>query len=185
MSTHESKSPIGPYTLKPVACLPHDERAYVVAREVAALIAASRPTARVEHIGSTAVPGCAGKGIVDLVVLYAEGELESTRDALDAIGFQRQVYGMPFPESRPMRVGTYVYDGTTYHVHAHVVREDTAEARALLAFREALRTDPLLAARYVDAKRVILARGIADGRQYTERKAAFIVAESERLATGR
>jgi GrpB-like predicted nucleotidyltransferase (UPF0157 family) len=183
--TNDAGSPIGPYTLKPVACLPYDPRALIVARDVTALIVGRRPAVRVEHIGSTAVPGCAGKGIVDLVVLYAEGDLEATRDALDALGFQRQTYGMPFPESRPMRVGTYIYDGMTYHLHVHVVQAGTDEATSLLAFREALRADARMAARYVKAKREIVARGVADGRQYTEHKAAFIVSEIERLRSGR
>ena len=41
---------------------------------------------RVEHIGSTSVPGCAGKGIIDLMVLYPVGGLEHARQVLDSLG---------------------------------------------------------------------------------------------------
>jgi hypothetical protein len=54
---------IGPYENRPAECRDYDPRAAVVAREVIGLISAHLPAARAEHVGSTAVPGCAVKGI--------------------------------------------------------------------------------------------------------------------------
>jgi GrpB-like predicted nucleotidyltransferase (UPF0157 family) len=48
------------------------------------------PEVIVEHVGSTAVPGCAGKGAIDLLVPYREGELEPVKEILEQLGFQRQ-----------------------------------------------------------------------------------------------
>ena len=61
---------IGPYRSGPAACHEHDPRSAEVARAVAALIEPRLPGAVVEHIGSTSVPGCAGKGIIDLMLLW-------------------------------------------------------------------------------------------------------------------
>lgn len=132
---------------------PWDPRAPEVARRVAKLIQSRMPDARVEHVGSSAIPGCAGKGIVDLLVMYPPGRLAAARDTLDGLGFQRQGGVDPFPEERPMRLGTYNYDGETFRLHAHVIAEDDPESRELIFFRDHLREHPELVEEYVAAKR--------------------------------
>ena len=63
----QSAKPIGPYERLPASVLPWDPRTVTVADAVTTLVAERRPDLAVEHIGSTAVPGLPGKGIVDLV----------------------------------------------------------------------------------------------------------------------
>jgi GrpB-like predicted nucleotidyltransferase (UPF0157 family)/mannose-6-phosphate isomerase-like protein (cupin superfamily) len=130
----------------------------------------------VEHIGSTAVPGCAGKGIVDLMILYPPGQLAEVRDMLDLLGFQRQTGRDPFPEERPMRVGSVKYDGCRFQLHAHVIVSDSHEARELRAFRERLRREPALLEKYVALKRQLIGAGITDRLDYCIRKGEFIAA---------
>ena len=60
------ETPIGPYPRLPLQVRPPDPGAVVVARAVAGLVAARRPDLVVEHLGSSAVPGLPGKGVVDL-----------------------------------------------------------------------------------------------------------------------
>jgi GrpB-like predicted nucleotidyltransferase (UPF0157 family) len=165
---------MSPYFLQPPACHDYDPRAAEVARRIAEIITRLLPMVTVEHIGSTAVPGCAGKGVVDLMVLYPEGQLEVTRETLDALGFQPQTAGHLFPESRPMRVGALKHQRRTYRVHAHVIAVTSPEAAALRAFRERLRADPQIRAAYVEWKRSILAAGVTDARAYTQMKSSFI-----------
>lgn len=38
----------------------------------------------------SAVPGCAGKGVIDLLIPYGEGDLEPVKNTLQEPGFQRQ-----------------------------------------------------------------------------------------------
>jgi GrpB-like predicted nucleotidyltransferase (UPF0157 family)/mannose-6-phosphate isomerase-like protein (cupin superfamily) len=166
--------PIGPYEHRPAACLDHDPRAAEVTRRVGELVAGRLPGVAVEHVGSTSVPGCPGKGVVDLMVLYPPGELARTRDALDAMGFQRQGGPDPWPEDRPMRVGSLDHDGDRFLLHAHVVAADAPEVAELRAFRDRLRADPDLVARYAEHKRVILASGVTDTRDYCLRKGEFV-----------
>src|SRR6266700_2240044 len=90
-------SHIKTYAILPPAYIEYDPLAPDVAARVGALIEAAAPWARVEHIGSTAIPGCAGKGIVDLVALYPRGKLAATRRAVDGLGFQPQRAGHEFP----------------------------------------------------------------------------------------
>jgi hypothetical protein len=112
---------IGPYEERHAVCEDHDPKATEVAKQVSATICSCLPGVTVEHVGSTAIPRCAGKGIVDLMLLYPEGQLPAVRDVLDALGFQRQTTRDPFPEDRPMRTGSVVYEGTTFLLHVHVI----------------------------------------------------------------
>src|SRR4029077_2558800 len=155
-------------------CGDYDPRTGDVARKIATLIESHLPGVIVEHIGSTSVPGCAGKGIVDLMLLYPDGQLAAARDILDAMGFQRQTSRDPFPEERPMRIGSIVYDGTTFLLHVHVIAASSPEARELRRFRDRLRADPDLVASYVAPKRAILASGVTDSVDYCIRKGEFI-----------
>ena len=97
---------IGPYDDRQAVCQDFDPKAIEVAKQVSATIRSYLPGVTVEHFGSTSVPGCAGKGIVDLMLLYPEGQLAAARDVLDALGFQKQTTRDPFPEDRPMRTGS-------------------------------------------------------------------------------
>lgn len=179
MIADEPAKPIGTYTSiryeDPAdAFRLYDGRYPAVAATVAALIERQAPFVRVEHVGSTAIPGCDGKGVIDLLVTYPAGRLAEARDAVDALGFQRQTNRDPFPEERPVRVGTIRYDGEEFRIHAHVVAEGSPEAAEQLGFRDRLRAEPTLAAEYVAGKRAVLARGVRDSTEYNAGKDAFI-----------
>jgi GrpB-like predicted nucleotidyltransferase (UPF0157 family) len=165
---------IGPYPIQPPVCVESDPGTRDVAQQIAQRITATLPALTVEPIGSTAIPGCAGKGIVDLMVLYPKGYLEAAKEVLRSLGFQQQTVGHIHPETRPMRVGSLKYRGRLYRLHLHVIAADSPEVTALRAFRECLRVDPELVAAYVARKKTILAAGVIDCRAYTEMKSAFI-----------
>jgi SAM-dependent methyltransferase len=170
----QSERIVGPYEDRQAVCQEYDPRAVEVAQQVAVTIRSHLPAALVEHIGSTSVPGCAGKGIVDLMLLYPDGELATAREVLDALGFQRQSTRDPFSEDRPMRTGSVTYDGTTFLLHVHVIAATSIEAETLRRFRDRLRADADLVAAYVAAKKANLASGISDSVDYCLHKGEFI-----------
>jgi GrpB-like predicted nucleotidyltransferase (UPF0157 family) len=108
------------------------------------------------------------------MLLYPAGQLETARDVLDQLGFQRQTTRDPFPEARPMRTGSLAHDGTTFLLHVHVLAAASAEVGQLRAFRDRLRADPELVRAYMAAKRAILADGCTDSIDYCTRKGEFI-----------
>src|SRR5882672_5026618 len=59
---------------------PYDIRFPLVAAQVASLVRDRMPNVTVEHIGSTAVPGCGGKGVIDVMVVCAPEFLERVKD---------------------------------------------------------------------------------------------------------
>ena len=166
---------IGPYEKLPAMCLPYDPRAPEVARRVAEMIETRMPEVTVEHIGSTSAPGCAGKGVVDLLIVYRDaGQLEAIKRVLGELGFQRQVSRDPWPEDRPMRTGSLDHDGARFRLHVHVVPVDLEEPARDRAFRDRLRSDPRLLEAYVARKREIIEGGTTDSLDYSVAKGSFI-----------
>jgi GrpB-like predicted nucleotidyltransferase (UPF0157 family) len=166
-----------PYPAPHPALRPWNRRAPEAADRVVALIAERLPETTIEHVGSSSVPGCAGKGILDLVIPYRDdAQLAAINEALFALGFGRQRNRDPFPETRPMRTGAFDHEGETFLLHVHVVPESTHETAEFLDFRDRLRADPVLVAKYVAAKRAILDAGVRDGDDYAMRKGEFIAA---------
>jgi ribosomal-protein-alanine N-acetyltransferase len=161
----------------PAAFLPYNPRFADVAARLGNEIREVEPILRVEHVGSSAVPGCGGKGILDLLVMYPPNGLEAAKRALATLGYQHQPHRNPFPEDRPMRVGRVEYDGAEFNIHAHVVAEDSVEAADLIRFRDRLRSDPALRAAYEAEKKRILVAGVLDSTDYSEIKGAFVQRE--------
>lgn len=172
-----SDPPIRPYPHPgpPAALRPWNPRTPHTAARVIALIANRLPGTTIEHVGSSSIPGCAGKGYLDFVIPYRDAaHLAAINTALFALGFGRQRNRDPFPETRPMRTGVIDHGGQSFLLHVHVVPETSHEMEELCGFRDRLRVDPELVAAYVAAKRAILASGIRDGEEYAVAKGRFI-----------
>jgi 5-(carboxyamino)imidazole ribonucleotide synthase len=171
-----SELPIRPYERVPSAFHPWDPRTADVARELARLIDSARPGTRVEHVGSSSVPGLPGKNVVDLGIEADPDEIPALTDALRSLGFGRQDGLAPFPPTRPMLMGNIVHDGTSFRVHCHVMPPGRHELRELIGFRDALRADPVLLDAYAEQKRQIVeAAPEGEANQlYTVRKSDFV-----------
>jgi GrpB-like predicted nucleotidyltransferase (UPF0157 family) len=168
---------VGTYERRPAVCSEWDPRAPEVAAILIDAITSLAPSLTVEHVGSTAVPGCAGKGVIDLLVVYRPGELEVATTALDDLGFQPQTGDDVFPEDRPMRHGSLVHGDATFRTHAHVIAADSTEVQELIGFRDKLRGDPSLVERYVARKREIITGGVSDSLEYAKSKGSFVEKE--------
>jgi GrpB-like predicted nucleotidyltransferase (UPF0157 family) len=110
---------------------------------------------QIEHVGSTAVPGLAGKPTVDIAVGVEAIELPPEAvDALAAAGFHRQA-----DETRPWERRFVEGDDFPRAVIVHVLEWQGWKWRELIRFRDALRDDSELAAEYEELKRSLLRRG--------------------------
>ena len=172
---HPSDAPIGRYVRVPVAVHEADPHAPEAASCLIALIAARWPGAPAEHVGSSAVPGLAGKNTIALLLAAPPAHLPAITKALHELGFQPQ-HPAAFPLTRPMLWGTFGHGATTYRVHVHVVPADDPEVAAMRGFRDALCADPVLRRRYVALKRAIVAGGPADPVAFTKAKHDWIAA---------
>jgi GrpB-like predicted nucleotidyltransferase (UPF0157 family) len=173
--TAPSKPPIGPYRRAPVQVHQADPHAPEAARRLIELIATRWPGTPADHIGSSAVAGLAGKGIIDLLLPAEPADIPAITKALLELGFQPQ-RPAAFPPTRPMLWGTFRHGTTTYGVHVHVVPASSPEVVAMRGFRDALRADPVLRRRYAALKRAIVAGGPADPVAFTRAKHDWIAA---------
>ena len=174
MTRYGPDPPIGPYRRVPVQVHQADPDAPEVARRLIALIATRWPATPAEHIGSSAVPGLAGKGTIDLLLAAEPTHVPAITEVLLELGFQPQVPAA-FPATRPMLWGAFRHGPTEYRVHVHVVPAASPEVAAMLGFRDALRADPCLRRRYAALKRAIVEGGPVDPVTFTRAKHDWIV----------
>jgi 5-(carboxyamino)imidazole ribonucleotide synthase len=172
--------PIGTYERRTAEVHPWDPKTVEVARRVTELITEQRPDLVVEHIGSTAVEGLPGKGIVDLSMQVPPDQIPGIVEMLYGLGFGPQPGPDPWPPTRPMPVGAYEHEGETYRIHLHVQPLGGDMPRDL-AFRDALRSDPELRRQYRALKEGITKGGAVDGFAYTHSKTTWILGVYRKL----
>ena len=126
----------------------------------------------IEHIGSTSVPGLAAKPIVDLVVVVDSDDVDAAIERLSGLGYvHRGNLGVAGREAFDVPAGERVH-------HLYVSPLDSEELRAQLTFRDRLRTDPELAARYETLKRALAVTFRNDRPGYTDAKTDFVTTHS-------
>jgi GrpB-like predicted nucleotidyltransferase (UPF0157 family) len=135
--------------------------------------------ARLEHIGSTAVPGLAGKPIIDLQLSVRSIEpLDAYAAPLERLGYfhvpDPEVAGRQFFAKPPERPRTH---------HVHVVERGGTDERRHLAARDFLRTHPDDAAAYEALKRRLAADHPSDRLAYIKGKEPFMAALEKRALT--
>ena len=124
----------------------------------------------IHHVGSTAVPGLAAKPIVD--ILAGVHDLEAARAAfrpLAAIGYRRREHR---PEAHAFSKPAGVEWWQATH-GLHLTEPGSDLWRERLAFRDALRADPDLAAEYQEWKLRHTRRAGAPG-PYSDDKRPFV-----------
>jgi GrpB-like predicted nucleotidyltransferase (UPF0157 family) len=181
--THPSDAPIGRYVRVPVEVHEADPHAPEAASRLIALIAARWPGAPAEHVGSSAVPGLAGKNTIDLLLAAEPAHVPAITQVLLQLGFQPQTPAA-FPATRPMLWGAFRHRATAYRVHVHVVPASSPEVAAMRGFRDALRADPLLRRQYAALKQAIVAGGPIDPVAFTKAKHDWVVAALGQLGLG-
>jgi GrpB-like predicted nucleotidyltransferase (UPF0157 family) len=126
---------------------------------------------RIEHVGSTSVPGLAAKPIIDIDVVVAdETQVPVALASIESAGY-RWVGNMDV-EGREAFEPVETPPLATHHLYL-VVENNRAHIDHWL-LRDALVDSPVLIERYAQLKRenVMLSKG--DGVRYTALKAAFV-----------
>jgi GrpB-like predicted nucleotidyltransferase (UPF0157 family) len=120
---------------------------------------------RIEHIGSTSVPGLAAKPIVDILVAVDDPDDEAAFvPALEATGYVLRVRE---PGHRMLRT-------PERDVHVHIWRDGSPEIERYLLFRDRLRASAEDRAAYERLKRALAAREWDDMNDYANAKGALI-----------
>jgi GrpB-like predicted nucleotidyltransferase (UPF0157 family) len=136
--------------------------------------------ARIEHIGSTSVPGLPAKPIIDICVGLTDlRHAEDRIGALESLGYEYvPEYEALLPDRRYFRRPGR--RPRTHHVHC-CVWGGPIWTRHLL-FRDYLRSEPRVAGEYGALKRLLVGRHSDDRTAYTEAKDPFITRVLERAS---
>ena len=127
---------------------------------------------RIEHVGSTSVPGLAAKPIVDLdAILRSGGDREEAIARLARLGYlHRGNLGIPGREAFTLR-GSGPSPGAH---HLYLCDPASAEWRRHLLFRDALRADAALVAAYAALKWRLANLHPQNRDAYTAAKTEFV-----------
>lgn len=127
---------------------------------------------RVDHVGSTAVPGLAAKPIIDLQLSVASIDpVEPYREPLERLGY----LFVPDPGSPDLHLFAKPPERPRTH-HLHVCESGSEHERRHIGVRDFLRANPREAAEYEALKRHLAAEHPEDRLAYIEGKDAFMAA---------
>src|SRR5918911_5008403 len=118
--------------------------------------ALGRAALRIEHIGSTSVPGLAAKPIIDVLVVVPDSADESAYlPQLEAAGYVLRVREPDWNEHRMFRT-------PEQDVHIHIYSAGCPEIERNLTFRDRLRQNIDDRRRYEQTKRELATKDWAD-----------------------
>lgn len=137
----------------------------------------------IEHIGSTSVAGLCAKPVLDIMLgVQGLASVMSRVTGLERLGYQ---YRPEYEVEMPHRRYFVRPEGRQLRIHLHAVVQESEAWCNHLAFRDALRTNPALAAEYATLKRALAEAHRGNKAAYTEAKAPFIAGVLVRFPASR
>jgi GrpB-like predicted nucleotidyltransferase (UPF0157 family) len=123
---------------------------------------------RVEHVGSTAVPGLAAKPIIDLYAVVDEEALPEAISRLEAVGYEHEGdLGVPGRDG-------FAWPPGEWRHHLYLCAPHHEGLDEVVRFRDYLRAHPTDAAAYADLKRALAEEHRDDREAYARGKSAFV-----------
>jgi GrpB-like predicted nucleotidyltransferase (UPF0157 family) len=159
----------------PIELVPHDPAWAILYEDAASGIrrALGSIALRIDHVGSTSIPGIVAKPVIDIRILVESYDPEAMyTDPLSSLGFAYDHRDEGHVLFKGMR------ERTKFNVH--VVQKDEPDADSMVVFRDYLRSHPGEARRYEELK-IGLAERHRDGDAYASAESSY-VSEVIRLA---
>ena len=137
---------------------------------------------RVEHVGSTAVPGLVAKPIID--IMFGVKSLEASRPAIDV----RVRNGYEYSPYKTAVMYWFCKPSDAFRTHhLHLIPFASLLWHERIKFHDLLRLDPALANEYAALKKQLTARYRQDRETYTEQNCPLsnVSLNAARSASGR
>lgn len=125
---------------------------------------------KIEHVGSTAIEGLGGKGLVDILVGISD--IKKAGQKLEKAGYRPGKNGST-PE-RLVFAHDYTYKGEERMVHVHVTKFNSRDWKEIIGFRNYLMCHPKTVEKYVKTKKESVKKAKGDGAIYRKNKESFI-----------
>jgi GrpB-like predicted nucleotidyltransferase (UPF0157 family) len=123
---------------------------------------------RIEHVGSTSVPGLMAKPIIDILLVVPDSADEPRYvPQLQGAGYVLRIREPEWFEHR-------LFKGPDIDINLHVFSPGAAEVQRMLRFRDRLRHDRMARTRYEDVKRELALRTWRHVQDYADAKTTVI-----------
>jgi GrpB-like predicted nucleotidyltransferase (UPF0157 family) len=123
---------------------------------------------RIEHVGSTSVPGLVAKPIIDIVVTVLEsGDERQYAPALETAGYRLHLREQGWYEHR-------LFKGAQDSVNLHVFQQGVPEIERMVKFRDWLRTSRDDRELYARAKRALAEQEWKFTQNYADAKSTVV-----------
>ncbi len=123
---------------------------------------------RIEHVGSTSVPGLAAKPVIDLLLVVADSAEENAyAPALQAAGYVLKIREPNWHEHR-------MFKGPDTDINLHVFSSACPEIERMLMFRDRLRSHAADRELYARTKLDLARKEWKDVQNYADAKTAVI-----------
>lgn len=127
----------------------------------------------IEHIGSTAVPGLGGKGIIDIYITVSQDQLSQVKQELESVGYihipevgegERLYFRIDLPDKLE-KIRRY---------HVHISEHGNKDFLQAVAFRNYLRENKDAKVEYIAIKQQAVKEAAGDKEIYMRIKKPFI-----------
>lgn len=159
---------------------PYDPNLPLVFLELQRIIQNVLPEVKIEHVGSSSIPGVGGRNAIDIVIPAEDPEQGTIRRQLLKLGFQVS----PFKHFMPLLVGGIEFEGKVYTILLYVISSRSQVITGWITFRDYMRTHPGDARSYALLKQQTVAAGKRDGWSYQRAKTPFLESIMKKLGAG-
>jgi GrpB-like predicted nucleotidyltransferase (UPF0157 family) len=125
----------------------------------------------VEHIGSTAVPGLGGKGIIDIAIKTPRNKVKDYVGMAEKCGFTYKKY--PGDKLRKFMDKVIKYSGNERRVHLHLTLTKQFW-NSFILFRDYLKENKKAINEYADIKKQAAKHAKGDKKKYWKHKRAVL-----------
>jgi len=129
-------------------------------------------TARIEHVGSTAIPDLGGKGILDIIVGVSKSKFAESKKKLEEAGYEFREKAS-YPERLFFRID-YPYKNRKRRIHIHLVKFNGQNWKEMISLRNYLLKHPEVVEQYVKIKKEGVKKALSDGKKYRKYKKEFV-----------
>ncbi|MDQ4044603.1 MAG: GrpB family protein [Chloroflexota bacterium] len=136
---------------------------------------------RIEHIGSTSIPGIIAKPCIDIVLVVAD----AGNDHAYVPDLQRTGYVLRVSENLDGWGPHRLFNGREINMNLHVLSAGSPKVESFIAFRDWLRTHPADRDRYAAAKRDLASHHWQYMEDYADAKDDIVREITARIASPR
>jgi GrpB-like predicted nucleotidyltransferase (UPF0157 family) len=130
------------------------------------------PNVKIEHVGSTSIPGLGGKGIIDIAIRIPKSKLSQFMEKLEKLGYESAV-DHPVTKTSAFLQEIIKNNGKERRVHVHLVFDDTFWESFIL-FRDYLRNHDEVRDEYAGIKKEGVRHAKGEAEKYRKHKKAFL-----------